>query len=756
MSSRPTPRRRLSPRRSRPGRLATLLLTLAIVGSACTAADEGTGPTSTTDPEVSSGGPTTSTPKGTGSDDDPTGRSPVQDGIRIEVLSSQPDRATGPDARVRVTPAKGGAAGDLTVTLSDADVTGQLTEAGGRLEGVVTGLVEGNNSITAEAGDASVSQRIRSWPLAGPMISGPHGPLLACSTEEHGLGTPADADCAAPTKVVWRYVTTAGEVKDLPDPEARPTDLATATVDGKDDVGLIVRYEQGVVNRSVYEIASLDPSPGGADSSQADAAWNGRLLYRYGGGCATTYGQGTASVDVLDPTYLAQGYALVTATFNTGSVQCNDVLSAETTMMVRERFIEEFGAPDLTIGEGAAGGAAQIHLITQNYPGLVDGAVALDPLPDIVTVASGIADCSLLDRYYRTPEGRALSIEARTAVNGHATSRTCDQWERDYGGLVNPSADCDPKIAADKIYQAATNPGGVRCTLQDGSVNQFGRDETTGFAVRPLDNVGLQYGLEALNAGTLSVEQFVGLNEAIGGFDLDGAHQSERHEANPVAVQTAYETGRVSTGVGDQRKVPVIEVSLYDDRSGAVADHFRAFSLRDRLTFGGPAESVPGLGIWTRDPAVTPAAQAGPEAVAVLDEWLTAMEADTEGGDRYDALLRARPDGAIDNCLPADQDEPISGAHIYDDKGPCRDDFPVHGDPRTAAGAPRADDVIKCQLKAVDPADYDAEITEAQYDDITRVFPQGVCDWSADGVGQTTPSMSDRTYEDVITPGELA
>ena len=45
------------------------------------------------DRDPSSGGPTTSAPSG--------GTSPVQDGIRIEVLSSQPDRATG-DERLAV------------------------------------------------------------------------------------------------------------------------------------------------------------------------------------------------------------------------------------------------------------------------------------------------------------------------------------------------------------------------------------------------------------------------------------------------------------------------------------------------------------------------------------------------------------------------------------------------------------------------------------------------------------------------------
>ena len=127
-------------------------------------------------------------------------------------------------------------------------------------------------------------------------------------------------------------------------------------------------------------------------------------------------------------------------------------------------------------------------------------------------MASGIADCGLLNRYYRTAGGATLSPAQRTAINGHAATTTCDQWEFGYGGLVDPTKGCDPKIAAEQIY-SATNPGGVRCTFQDGSINQLGRDATTGQALSVLDNVGLQYGFEALNAGTIAFDEFLAPEE---------------------------------------------------------------------------------------------------------------------------------------------------------------------------------------------------------------------------------------------------
>ncbi|CAN5289626.1 DUF6351 family protein [soil metagenome] len=757
--------------------LVVALTALAVVAAGCSHSDEG--PVAERS-ERSSGGPSTTGPSD-GSDDpdtpdgpDTTDESPVEDRIRVEVLSSQPDRVSGPEARVRVTPARGDEPTDLTITLGDADVTSQLSPVGAddgssprSLEGVVTGLAEGTNTLTVTGGndDDTVAQRLRSWPLEGPMISGPHLPLAACSTEEHGLGAPTDESCSAPVRVVWRYVTTDGAVEELPDPADRPDDLATARIDGE-DVPLLVRHETGVVNRSVYEIATVDPSPGGDDTTEGDAAqddavWNGRLLYRFGDGCGATFGQGVSDVEVLDPTYLAQGYAVATATFNTGAVQCNDVVSAETTMMVKERFIEAFGGPDVTIGEGTGGGAAQLHLIAQNYPGLLDGGVALAPLPDIVTAYATMTDCSLLARHHRSPEGQALTTAQRTAINGHATDRACDRWEETYGGLVNPTEGCDAGIDPEQLYDVTENPGGLRCTLQDVNANQYGRNDGTGEAVRPLDTVGVQYGLDALNEGIIDVDQFTELNEAIGGYDPDGVHQPERHEADPEDVLRAYESGRVSTGVGDQTKIPIIEVDVYDDPAGSVTDRVRAFSLRDRLTYGAPPESVPGFQIWTRLPGENgengeDGDPAGRDAVAVVAEWLDALAEDREGGERFAALARTRPDNAVDNCLPEGATTPIGGVGIYDEAGPCADDHVVSGDPRLAAGVPLANDVLKCQLKPVDALDYDVSLTPEQTDRLDEVFPDGVCDWGAPGVGQTVPSMPDRSYDDVETPADLA
>ena len=76
--------------------------------------------------------------------------------------------------------------------------------------------------------------------------------------------------------------------------------------------------------------------------------------------------------DVLNAAALADGNLLATSTLNTFNTACDDVLSAETLMMVTEHVVETVRDPRYVIGQGGSGGAIQQYLINQNYPGLLD------------------------------------------------------------------------------------------------------------------------------------------------------------------------------------------------------------------------------------------------------------------------------------------------------------------------------------------------------------------------------------------------
>ena len=110
----------------------------------------------------------------------------------------------------------------------------------------------------------------------------------------------------------------------------------------------------------------------------------------------------------------------------------------------------------------------------------------------------------------------------------------------------DPSRPC-PGVPADQVYDEQTNPGGVRCTLQDYMVNAFGRDEQ-GWARRGFDNVGVQYGLKGLRQGLISPAQFADFNAHIGGGDLDLNLTAERTAADPIALRAPLSHRRDQLG----------------------------------------------------------------------------------------------------------------------------------------------------------------------------------------------------------------
>lgn len=711
-------------------RRISLLLVLGLALGACTG---GAG-----SDETAENGQTLGSPAGTGEG---------SGSLAIEVLSSRPGMVTGGDAKVAVhLPAR---AGDqpLLVTLNGEDVTDRFSPDGqGRRTALLEGLAEGENVLTAGVGTDSAEITLVNSPRSGPVFSGPQQPLIVCSTEELGLGPPLDDDCAAETVTTWSYVAEDGSVKPLEDPGSLPDDVGATSVGGE-EVPHVIREERGTINRSIYRITVLDPDPD-PDTPWDPTGWNGRLVYSFGGGCGATYGQGDESlVGEPDAALLASGYAVATATFNTFQWTCNDVLSAETMMMVKEHFTETYGRPVFTIGEGASGGAIQQLLIAQNYPGLLDALVPVIPFPDAVSIAPGVGDCGLLTRFYASDAGRDWTEAQKAAVNGHQTSRTCQLWTVTFLPSGVPDTGCDPDIPEERIYDAGTNPDGLRCTVWDINQNVWQVDDDTGHANRPLDNTGVQYGLNALNQGTIGFEQFIELNDSIGSLDDDGRWRAGRVEADEETIERAYATGRVLQATEELRRIPIIAVDLYTDPLGDIHDRQRLFAIRDRLRRADGTPS-PNYVIWTR-PGQTTADLADPtaatssvatDAIVALDAWLSELAEDGSDDDPALKLERARPQQAVDTCTTPGGTR-ITGERVYEQGSLCAETYPVAGDPRTGAGAPLRNDVLKCALVPVEDAVasgvYQFAVSDGQRSRLEEVFPEGVCDWSRPGTGTT-------------------
>ncbi len=662
--------------------------------------------------------------------------------MTIATLSSRPDMVSGGDTLVEIKTAAGTPAAGIVVTLNGQDVSRvfHADAARGSLVGLVEGLRAGANTIVAKAGSRDARLEITNFPITGPIVSGPHLTPFACKTAESGLGEPLDADCSATAKTEYFYKSTeepaptgrgrgaaAPAFKPLADPADRPSDLARTTTSEDKTVPYIVRVESGTINRAIYRIATLADPDG----------WNHRLLYTFGGGCGTNYNQGTnRATSVLSDAALSRGFAYATSTQNVLQQHCNDKLSAEALMMIKEHFIERYGVPAWTMGIGGSGGSIQQLLIAQSFPGLLDGLLPSLTFPDSSSIDGSITDCRLLMNYFKG-DPSAWTKDKQTAVEGYSAG-TCEAWDRLFVDVIVADRPQGCGIAPELVYDPVKNPKGARCTTWDTSVAVFGRDPATGFARRSLDNVGVQYGLKALTSGAITKGEFVDLNTKIGGFDNDGHPRAERTVADLEAIRLAYAAGRVDAAAGGLRSIPILQYRSYNDAMGDIHTRERDFAVRERLRKSNGRVDNQVIWIYPNGTAGLGQKVTG-LAIDTMSQWLDALATDTSSAPAIEKVQKARPAAAVDACWTADGTR-INEAATVDGPGRCNELYPSHATPRLVAGANLTDDVLKCQLKPIDPRDYKATFTAGELQELRTIFPGGVCDYSKPGVNQKPPA----------------
>ncbi len=488
----------------------------------------------------------------------------------------------------------------------------------------------------------------------------------------------------------------------------------------------VMKLETGTINRAVYQTAILvdprrDTTPG----------WNGRLVYSYGGGCNAAYAQGAGNGGVLSDLHLGLGYATASSSLNVLNNNCNDVLSAETTSMVKERFIEVYGVPEHTIGWGGSGGSISQYLIAHNYPGLLDGLIPSSNYPDASSIFSGIGDCRLMYDYFNQAPAGLWDFAAQSAVSGFYDWTNCLAWVFSFSNRIDATAACNPIVPVDTVYDPETNPDGVRCTIADDQINVLGVDPVTGFAPSPAGNIGVQYGLHSLNDGDISVDQFIDLNAGIGGFDPDGLVVPGRVGATDAQTRY-YETGRIITGAG-LATMPIINFRAYVDELTNIHTRFYTFTVKERLLRDNGTDANQVIQIY---PAGQSAIQneVARQALLTMDEWLGNIEGDTLTRTAEE-VAAAKPTTAVDTCWDAAGNAIVEPAS-WDGDTACNELFPSFGDPRIEAGAPLTDDILSCTLRPLDPGDYTATFTEDQWSALEAAFPTGVCDYSVPGATQ--------------------
>ncbi|HYC00992.1 MAG TPA: DUF6351 family protein [Candidatus Limnocylindrales bacterium] len=673
--------------------------------------------------------------------------------LTLGVLSNRADLISGGNALVQVVLPPGTDASDVTVDLDGMDVTGAFAlRDDGRYLGVVTELALGDNVLTARApGVRAAAITITNHPIGGPVFSGEQLQPWLCTTDGNGLGPAQDEQCNAGTIVEYFYRPTGG-VRFMPyDPENPPSDVATVTTDQGEMVPYVIRQETGTHNRGIYRVAVLFDPAQPWEPWSPQRGWNRKLHYLFGPSCGTVHSQSNAQ-NVQNDRALSRGFMVATSSLNVLGNNCNTTTSAESVMMLKEHIVETYGEIRYTTAEGCSGGSIGQHMVANNYPGLLQGIQPNCSFTDNWSTGLEVVDCHLLLNYFTAVSPQLWAApNQQSAVSGHASFSSCVAWEALFAPVVDPEGGCG--LSADQDYDPVDNPTGCRGSVPDFNVAVIGRrppelwdqsPEPTrsaeyaagGFARLPYDNVGVQYGLEALLAGQILTEQFVDLNEKIGTVDIDFNYASGRRHAD-TGSELLYRAGGVNDG-GQLDQVAIID--LRGTSNAEIHTDYHSYVMRERLIrSNGHADNHI---IWTTPAPLVPPPAVADAAFDLLDRWLAAIEADTTADPLEVKVTRNKPADAVDACLINDQ--------MVTDMAACSAAFPYFGSPRLVAGMPLSHDIAACQTRPLDRDDYASVVpplTDEQWARLQAAFPEGVCDYGLPGVGQE-PSVPWLTYKD--------
>ncbi len=563
-------------------------------------------------------------------------------------------------------------------------------------------------------------------------------------------------------------------------------DVEQITIDGQ-TVPFVVRLETGTINRHIYVIAVLR-GPNDMPRTPDLTYWNRKLIYQFRGGVGIGRRQGRIPMHYIPDRNREQmeaGYAIAYSTANQTSNSYDPQLAEDTLARVKRLFVSRYGKPRYTIGVGKSGGAIQQYLIGQNRPGLLDASIAMYSYPDMVTQLTRVMDCELLEYYFdvvdvdnekwQTWSQRSWieGFNARDdlpndfnrlrAVQGFLLGEW-PTWSRGHTECTRSWRNLTPQIANPRYTYFASLfvpavVARVPWTYWDNMKSVYGTNDD-GFARRTFDNVGVQYGLEALKGGQITIAEFIHLNDNIGGwlpaadmtaekFWKSGGAQSRladisvwshhnmtsvasderparRNEGDRQAMAAAYHSGQVFLG---DLSVPIIDFRHYLEPELDMHHSLQSFSARLRmLRRQGNADNQI---IWFAKYPYSPL----DDAFGVLEAWLENRQADESL-----SVVAAKPDNATDRCysdtgeLIASGTEVWNGAWNGQENGECMQVYPVYSNPRLVAGDDYAGDILKCHLQSVDEAIarglYAPIDVTAHRDELARVFATGVCDYS--------------------------
>ena len=236
--------------------------------------------------------------------------------------------------------------------------------------------------------------------------------------------------------------------------------------------------------------------------------------------------------------------------------------------------------------------------------------------------------------------------------------------------------------------------------MQDYQSAIWGFRPQDGFARSPFANVGVQYGLSALDRGDDHAGAVRRAERRASAAPTSTSTSPRRgREPDLVAQSIAYRTGQV-TNARELANVPIIDLRGSHNFNDIHTD-YHSCVMRARLDAanGGHANQL----IWTWNApffSIVPPPAIALQSFLVMDDWLSNIESDARNVPLSQKVLDDKPSGATDKCF-------IGPTFVETtDAATCASTFPYFGDARLAAGEALVDNAMQCALKPLNPADY--------------------------------------------------
>jgi hypothetical protein len=675
--------------------------------------------------------------------------------LSLVVLSTRADLVSGGEALTQVVLPNGVSSDQIHLTLNGVDVTQEFAlRPGGLDEGLLTGLRVGTNTLLAtRAGGTGAQLIITDHPSHGPLFSGPQIEPWTC------LAGAVDQYCDTPVTYSYYYVPVGANSAQFSlggsqlfneafqpyNPASPPPTalIAKTTTDKGVTVPFIIRQEQGSLDRGQYLIASLY-QPGRPWQPWApQPQWNHDVEITGGADCGVLHGEGAAPT-VQDSNGLGLGFIVASTSLDHNGEDCNLVVQAESLIMLKEHIVDTYGPIQFNIGSGCSGGSILQQQVANAYPGVFNAITPQCSFPDSWSTSMEVLDCQLLLNYWNSSVTRGVvwTETQEAAVAGAQSLAPCESWINVYA--FNQSA--NPELESGKLMNmqncgvtasqawSPSNPAGVRCDLEDYTVNVLGRQAGTGYANDPFDNVGIPYGLEALLGGDISPAPFADRNAAIGGINDNFDYTAARSTADLAALPILYRSGLINEA-NNLCELPIVDLRGHD--TVEIHQDYRSYVMRSRLdaACGNHQNQI----IITGPIPIVGATTFPDVGFDINNQWLTNIFSDHRDVSLRTKVDEDKPADAVDTCVDAE------GTDI-----PCQvAGIPIYAyteNPRIVAGEPFTDDVMKCQLKPLTTSEFDPiQFTSFEWKQLEAAFPNGICNYGLPGVGQQ-PTVPWLTY----------